>query len=655
MPGIRGLKRCFCDSNMVWGLAAFPVVSGWQSGSEPLNDSTSGRTGPRRVRAKVAPYAADYAGTKAGELPNWEAPTPLATGKWPNIVDLYGPNVNGGWDFKRVCVCSRAVSVDGVQKCVNYLFVGSSHATVLNLTDVTTWHQVGLDPRDNTFGTSASYNVGLYDAMANVDRQPSRKIGDVSNDGSGASDAYTISQFSGQLWPDEGYFYKTPRPRAWYLGKRFFIASGYATSDYNRIGGNEWGIARFDNQGAAFATPGDNWYAPTVPSAGGFETVPFYIMRPSFRCYIDSKAEQPDEPWCIAYDYATQRIGVGRWIDMNGMSLAHRIEKIIISDTLAAGLGLTPNVVCYQHIYGRDIALFRGSWDVDLNQRSSATWLYDGERLTKLTEAPTFVTLDLDGNILYGNASFIRKTGPNGWKISTNNNVSVFPVGGVEPYWEIDGSDPPEGWEPAEATYPSEFREHSETFQIMCNRGWIQVRGFRGTQDMASGDINNKTGYHMASTANSRQRQLGGNAAMPIQGWSFSHDGQIKIPHVQPLTPYAGITSFYNETPNTDTLHRIVPRAYIDHDLSEWETGNGADPALSAWPKWESALFSVYANIAGSFSEYLPQFDFHDQFLGTFSSYQHTLRDVFPGATNYFDFDIVGDCPCGCPAHATPY
>lgn len=631
MRGIRGLKRCGCEDNLVWGLTGY-AFPGWDTGEGPFELTTRAI----RVRPKVTPYAATYGNTSAGSTPGWSVgPSyPMAT-----IVQRLNGTVGGGWTSKSPVLCSRAVYEDDKQIAVNYLFGGDGHDTTTDIM-LRSWHQVGLVESES----GGMWNVGSFDPSGPANYQPAK-----------FPHPYLIYRGSMEMFPAyENYYYKFPRPRAIYLGRRFFVFCGYPTSDYASTGGNGWVNCRFDNFNAAWGDPDASWYVPPEPIDAAFEEVRWYIMRPSFRCYLDSRAEQPDEPWVIAYDYASGKFGTGRWLDRNGMSLANRIEHVIVQNVEAAGMGRQPNVVCYQHMQGRDIAIFRGSYDVGAGARSRDYWIFDGSTLTKLqNERPNFITLDPWGNVLYGNSSFVRKTGPHGWIFQTNATSSAFPIPGSESFWEMLDIDPPIDWVPNTPKVPQTFREPSEAFQILCNKSWIQLRGFRGDLTLASGAVNYGD-YVMANSTNSRYKQCGENANAPIPCWSISHDGQVRIPHIQPMSAYKGIQSYYT-VPSTDTRRRMHARAYVDRDCSEWSLGPGVYET-SAWPKWQDPFFSTLAGTP-NFFEYLPQYPYHDvsQVELWVPPYQGTTRDAFISATNYLDFDIVDTCACACGITPTPY
>jgi hypothetical protein len=309
--------------------------------------------------------------------------------------------------------------------------------------------------------------------------------------------------------------------------------------------------------------------------------------------------------------------------------------------------------------------IFRAEW-LDIGRRSNDYWIYDGANLTQVGfetddsdlsslgsgDKPSYITVDHDGTILYGSGYFIRKTGPHGWVYGNPLNLPTYSYSSAPCSAFID----PDVVDPPDPIYTDPDFFEDQAFQILCTKGWIQLRGFRGNISFASGPVTlpERPEFVMARyekvwdgaafvddpTNNCRQGQ--GAAGRNIPGWSLSHDGTIRVPHLQAMSAYP---------PNSvddETLRRMHARTYVDQDCSEWEPTGGEDQSgsfperLPYWPKWRSCLPPTNADQNGFMKGYWP-------WLEEWGEFPALQFDVFISANNHvFDWDIVDCGECGC-------
>ncbi|MGD9632646.1 MAG: hypothetical protein AB7I57_18290 [Pirellulales bacterium] len=631
MRGIRGLKKC-PGEDLVWGTLGHAA-----SPPDEAYSTVKRYDAACKVRVKVTPYAADVGPIARGTAPPWYVGEPV---QFPRSVRNTFQPASGSRN--KSCLGSRVAYRDGKQVVANYLFVGDD---ALGGAGLVYWHQLdiatnfmssyllALPDGDGSFGYGSGedthsygntlerfYDVGdpFYQGYGIPD-SPGHTFGD------GWSFLHTYRQTTTTVGNSKPLM--SSRPGGWSAGLRYLSFSGYFNSD-GYLDGSRHGVVRFDN---TVGDPMNSWYA--ITSTIWDPAIRFALVRPSIRTHLRSSVAN-DEPWWIAYDRSTNRLGTGCWRARNGPSLNAEIENVI---PLPSGAQLGPNILCYNRLAnGRDLILIRDAATIFPGgaggSRSSLHWIYDGDEWIPIGDKPSFVTADKDGNLLYGHRRLIRKLGGGGWSLPGTGHFGPSDGG---PYVPPDepADDPESSATPIEPAYNSPFEE---SFQILVSKSWIQVRGFYGDPALATAPLEHADwpDYQIADRNNSRNSQaLGGDL---FKCWSFSYDGTVREPHVQ----------FHDAYSDGQPLRRIHQRMYIGRNPSESETIL-AGGVPWRWPKWMHTGFQN--DWWGGMVEFKPWLaEYGNPFGGI-------LSDVFISHAYNFDFDIVDVCDCCCQTGAKSY
>lgn len=584
-----------------------------------------------RVRTKVTPYANSVGLIARGESPEWWTGEPS---QFPRSVrNAYTPAADSRAKY---CLGSRAVYRDGRQIAVNYLLVGDP---ILGGGGLFYWHQ--LDLETDAMGSRLLVlpdDFGDYAYDADLDTHTrANNFEDFWNPFSAFYSGYDSPDTpDNATWGQMRLFKVTndtsansqppyrSRPGAYQSGLRYLSFSGYCNSD--SVGEEaRYGCVRYDAQ--FDGDPANAWYA--VTSTIWDTSIRYALVRPSIRCHL-REGIADDEPWWIAYDRQTNRLGTGRWRARNGESLDAEIENVI---PLPSGAQPGPNVLCYNRLAdGRDLILIRDAATIYPGgaggARSTVHWLYDGSNWQPVEEC-SFATADHDGNLLIGRRRLIKKLGGGGWEHEGNGEFGT--VNGGPPVL------PEQPEDDADATPPL-YNSPSEDFffQIMVSKSRIHVRDFYGEPGLATSPLTSAEwpDYVVANRANSRDTQA--IAADLFKCWTISYDGSVRVPHVQEHAPYT----------NGDPRRRIHQRMYVGHNPTESQLiFDGVEDR--EWPKWEYSNFP--ADWDSGMERFRPWLVDYGNPLGGIAN------DTFFSHAYNFDFDIVDDCQCCCEGGTVSY
>lgn len=589
-----------------------------------------------RVRVKVTPYGADFAGILRGQAPAWSTGATYTLAH--SMRNSYSPGANSRGKY---VMSSRAWYRNGKQAGVNYLTVGH---TVLGGGGLVMWNQIDLEQN-----TTAGYVMILKDDEGSQGYDSGldmylrgNSLTDFFNpfspyfSGYGEPDAmdlggnvagwdcYGLYRTSATTAGDSIPFFR-PRINAYQVGERYFVMSSYVNSD-SVLESGTFALFRFDktlaeNPIAAWHVVGSTIWDPDIR---------FALVRPAMRSH---QVTDGDEPWCCGYDRLTNRIGVGPWRH-SGRSL-QSAEMLDIG--APPGMQLGPNILCYNRVDdGRNLLIVRDAATIFPGgaggSRSSVHWIYDGAAWHSISDDPSYITADKDGNILYGNRRFVRKLGAGGWHHAATGQFGDV-VGHTTP--PDQPPDDPEGEDnPTPPTYNSQREDHF--FQIVLNKTWIHLQDFYGDPSWATSPLEHPDWplYQIADRGNCIDSQaVGGDL---FKAWSISYDGSIRVPHVQFHAPFR----------EADPLLRIHGRMYVANNCSEGQLLNlGGEE----W-RW----------IKYGHSNYQCDWDFgHIQYKPWLQDYGNDLGGInnftFIDHPYNFDFDIVDDCDCCCDGGAVSY
>lgn len=619
MNGLRQLRPCLIE-DFVWGTLgyAMPIPSGT---AQLRYDAAV------RVRGKVTPFGRDAGNTRRGEAPTWYEGTPHQFG-WSKAQSPFrnSPTVDAGSVGQKYCAGSRVVYVDGDEKFVNYLFLGDPNEAAQGWCH---WHQLNTvtdemdgwslvlridadDGYEAAYDTHTRGNTFIHFYQVGDPWYCGYGMPDNPAPGIGSCDVLYASTATAGTFGANGHMPFAGRPDGWYAGERYLVFSGYLNSDSMNEAAR-FGVIRYDRVA-------DRWYALT--STVHDAALPWAIVRPSRRAHLRSDAPQPDEPWCIAYDRASNRWGTGRWRGEHGPSLAAELENAY---SLPANCGVLSNCLFYDRCRGRDLIILRGPADRVEEKRSKNHWLFDGEHWIDVTaDAPTYATVDEQGNLYYGHPRLVKKLGPDGWSI--RGTATYGQVGGVnyQPP-NVDPEDPEVAYDDP-AYVPSSlsaFEEHG--FQILVGKAWLSVRKFWGPAALASEPLEDPdwAEWQIADRTNSRDEQA--TAGDVFFCWGISRDGTQRVPHAQGHWPYGG-------------LRRIHRRLYTGLDPSEPTLLPPSYGDDVRWPKYGHSGFpnDYYAGMN----------EFRPDLAGFGNLGDGYLFDVFIGHPHNFDFDVVQGPAC---------
>jgi len=625
MRGIKGLRKC-PPEDLVWGTLGYPAIKPTEGITAKRYDSAV------RVRVKVTPYAADFAAISRGEAPPWSKGS-----SWVFPRSIRNTAQPASDSRNKFCMGSRAVYRGDKQIAVNYLYVGDP---VLGGSGLVYWNQLNLETGvmdQRVLVLPDEEGSQGYDSTLDTHTRGNACEGEFYNP--------FLPYFYGYDPPDtpllQGYWgtmfcfkstnltvansippYKS-RVGGWSAGLRYLSLSGYVNSDSINEG-SRFGIVRYD---ASIGNAFDAWYG--ITSTVWDPAIRFALVRPAIRSYIRDGVDN-DEPWWCAYDRATNRIGTGRWRARNGESLAAEVEHVY---ELPPGAGLGPNILCYNRVAGgRDLFVVRDAATIFPGGaggvRSGLHWLFDGEAWIPIGGGPSFVTADHDGNLLYGNKRLIAKLGAGAWSHVGTGEYGPVAGGPILPEQPLDdpGESPP--------AYNSPYEDFF--FQILVSKSWIHARDFFGQRDLATSPLTSAEwpDYVIADRANSRDEQAVYSDLWKC--WSLSHDGAIRVPHVQFHAPYA----------NGDPRRRIQPRMYAGLNPSEYQMITTFGDAYP-WPKYGHSNFQCdWSHGMDQFLPWLPNYG---------NAGTGVENDTFISHAYNYDFDIVETCQCCCPSAAVSY
>lgn len=367
MQGLKGLRKCKCDANQVWGLHALdykkhPLSLRFVANPEDPHDSRGPIPEGCKVFAKDAPYMASYGGTGLHKFPD--------KSKFEDFVyEISLRGVNAGYHphnfnfevTENSCVGARCTYVDGRQAYVNYVHGGDdfnnlAFATVAQLDTAT--------------------NSGAMHHLPPI---------------SAAASGFFILFGSGDMQQPQGSGSRPIKPWKWGVGAEYMVCTTYDPGDAT------WSTYR-----VKLSDSSEWWFDLDT----GFDLTDNAICLPAIRTNLRTSAPQPDEPWVVVRRGTDNRFATGRWLNTDLPTNALKdseIENILVDDP---SLGIT-GVVCYNRVSGVDLAIFHGEL--------AGYYIYDGDSLTHVADDPEFITADKEGNILYGSFEFVRKLGPNGW------------------------------------------------------------------------------------------------------------------------------------------------------------------------------------------------------------------------------------------------
>lgn len=362
-----------------------------------------------------------------------------------------------------------------------------------------------------------------------------------------------------------------PVPGSWSIGRQYFVCSFY------HPGLTGWRVYRIRFANGAKVQTQDE-------SNVGFDGTRYNIVLPSRRCYLRSTVS-PDEPWCLAHRASDDSYVTGRWRNEDTVASAQvcALNSSEVEHVLSTGTFLKCH--CYNRIRDKDLAIFT-------NFDDSVWYYYDGDQLQTITSGllPSFITMDHDGGIVYGSKYFVRKLGADGW---THVAAQSQTAGVVD----------------------------SQLFEILCNRRWIQLRGWQATLFNASVDHDEDT-----PIIGNDGLSWFGNSDDPFLGWSFSYDGTIRLPHClrieRPRDPSGG-NATNHDAPGTA---RILARAYY----SDYHPGTLRWVANPLYPEDSDEPWIEIANRA----------------VCTVSAESYFVSSFYAANSNQ-SFDIIDPCPPG--------
>ena len=308
-------------------------------------------------------------------------------------------------------------------------------------------------------------------------------------------------------------------PNSWYISTGYFVTSTYD------VGSVYWNVKRTK------ITSTNNGIVHRCYEVGLSANL-YNIIMPTLRAYLRSDVED-DEPWVIARAFpngigGNQKIVTGRWHNSEvaagggneplAILTAEEQENVLVDSDELPYL----DVLCYNRIRSTDLAIFVYP---EGNDGNGAYYYYDGNSVNYIEtgETPTFITMDSNDRIIYGNHYFIRALGSNGWAYT---GVSYTP----------DGSSLP--------------NVSTKSFQILTNKNWIQLRSFWGSRSDASEFYNFDTTTSGIGLINGLEYSHDTGILLEETSptcWNFSYDGNIRVPHIWTKGYYAAPVSFERE------------------------------------------------------------------------------------------------------------
>lgn len=688
MRGNRGTRSKDCSSpSKVWGLGKTIEpwqAKHWKSGIGPEDENYPTKAAMvmtvTQVNVKVAPTDVEHNGVLAGDVPSFSTSFPeLSTGcrAFHKFGDPY-VSEEGSWQPSgqeygmRFCVGSRGVYIAGKQRYVDYLV--AAHANCRSFR-----YAVRVDTQSKTSETTEFYGdtvdsvqVGYYQVFPDY-------WGSF-----GYPPAPSDLQSNARMHPDR-----------WATSERFIMWSAYSIMAESAA--QIHAIARYDRETGEFLK---FWEVPQFYSGGSRR----YLKLPSRRAFQE---DEDDQPWWIAGD-ATYGFVTGRWHASNKREYLMPTEWEHNLGVPTAGPGQVPLsnsavILFYQRYYGKDLAIVADRYFEGPDLRVS-WWIYDGESWIwhenisspeYSNSEPTYITKDYEGNFLIGNAFWLQKHDSDWnytWAIQRTPAPSVPPAHPEEDDVPFEEQDPGTSWDDPDETIPDDVISWLPSVhrfsQILVGRHELQIRGFRSYIDLASKEVdmtaNDGKRYYFLKfryPVTDSSEGVTGKIPCRVGGWSLSHDGQTKVPHVQYITLPPMFNDYYyipepDGTPARKTEYLdsrpIVERTYTNFDPTEYEfqtdpngPGDFYPDNEVPWPKnipflkyWLATYVAKY-KIMYDWFNYGPWIKRVDNPSSSdpnvYQEYGATAPLTVFTAIASWDFDMVDDTDCGCGAQLKPY
>lgn len=492
--GLKDVQGCPCPEWDVWGISlkapykgtvldssgpnanSQPYKGGYDPG--PVLPYTQGE--PRwfaeavKVPSSYRPYVNLHAGVEKSDYP---ISSTAAAGEFavslPEEITRLNDLDPDTYEKASHVFGSRTIYRDGVQKFVAYWQEWAPDSDFFGNTlrfGVVSVIDIANKSGVLSFDLDFNEDLGPYTEMEN------RWLG-------GVAKGPFVTGGQGNTWKTS---YSYAPPRTFCIGRRYFISSSYYP------GAAIWGVGKVDMEtGLVFCSDGEV----------GNLNLDYSIALPAIR------SDGDDELWvCALSKSATPKVVVGRWTNQllragsgdmttgfaDGSLTEAEVHRVVLQGAQYSGV----EIICYNRVRGRNLLILN---------TEGGRYYYDGSQLRSLSGGGSFISMDHEDNILIADQHHLKK-------ISPLNEI----------IWQRSFSAP----DTDNIPIPPE-----EAVQILPTKKWIQLRGMNGWFQDASVHPRPQDGENWGYE--NKDYQCVQNWPFNLTNWSVSHDGQIRVPHLE--------------------------------------------------------------------------------------------------------------------------